>query len=967
MKYKILLGFLISGWSAIAQVVDPFVVENSTDQEQWVQSRLDKMSIDEKIGQLFMLNVYSDDRTDKSGVRKMIRKYHIGGLIFFQGTPQKQAELYNYYQTKSDIPLLIGFDGEWGLDMRLENTFKYPFNMTLGAVEDNDLIEQFGYQIGFHHKRIGVQINFAPVVDINTNPKNPIIGNRSFGENPVRVTEKAKYFIRGMQSAGVMANAKHFPGHGDTSTDSHKALPFLDFDRERLDAVELYPYKELVKTDLASVMVGHLEVPALVEEKGLPTSLSYSVVTKLLQEELGFQGLVFTDALNMKGAANYGELGAVDLKAFLAGNDMLLYSNDIASGFKTLKKAYKKGVFDEERLDRSVRKILRAKYWAGLNAKSSVEINGISQDIHTEKDDLLLEKLYDAAITLVKNKELPYEDLSEKTAYIHLGDASGDAFYNALSFYQKVDQIDGLSPDLEIQIKKYDRVIIGYHKSDDKFWRSFDFSETEKGVIQKVSKSNATTLVAFTSPYALMQLEDMSDLNQVVVAYQNANVAQRLAAEKLFGARAFKGTLPVGIDSQFHEGHGLKTMAVERLGFTTPLGVGVDAKKLDEVDRLMRVVIDSSMAPGLVVLAARDGKVFYHKSMGYHTYEKEQPTEQDDIFDLASVTKIIGGLPMLMKGYQANRFALDDNLGSHFPQLKGSNKDTVSVREALAHVGRLQAWIPYYKSTIDSTTSLPLERYYKKEQDSVFSIKVANDLYLDASFKDEIYQQIADEDQLKNTGYRYSGLLYYLIGDWVERNYNLSLDRANSSFFYEPLGAYTLGYNPIDSGLDADRVVPSEEDDYFRHQVLKGYVHDMGAAMMGGVNGNAGLFGNAYDVLKMMQMYLQGGSYGGKRYLDASTIRVFNQRYYESDGVRRGLGFDKPALEEGVYASADSASADSFGHSGFTGTFAWADPDTGLVYIFLSNRVYPTMTNNLLGKSNMRTRIHQAFYEALLN
>ncbi|MGB0837177.1 MAG: glycoside hydrolase family 3 N-terminal domain-containing protein [Flavobacteriaceae bacterium] len=969
MNRYFILPLLLFGLLTQAQQKDPFITKDFKEQQLWVDQTLSSMSLDQKIGQLFMFNAYSDKRMNPKFVKKMIRKYHIGGLIFFQGTPEQQAELYNSYQSKSKIPLIVGFDGEWGLDMRLDNTFKYPFNMTLGAISNNALIEAFGRQIGLHHKRIGIQINFAPVVDINTNPANPIIGNRSFGENKVNVSQKAEAFIKGIQSVGVISNAKHFPGHGDTSTDSHKTLPFLDFDLARLDSIELYPYYRLMDTGLGSVMVGHLNVPALETEENLPTSLSYKVVTELLQEDMGFKGLVFTDALNMKGAANYGSPGAVDLKAFMAGNDMLLYSNDVEAGFKSIKKAFKEGQFSMDRLDKSVRKILKAKYWAGLNDYHKIPIGGIAQDIHTPKDDALKEELFANAITLVKdkNRALPIYDLNnKKTAYIHLGDVSGEAFYERLNSYESVDQLSFEDPDLLEELKNYDRVIIGFHKSDEKFWKSYKFSEKELQQLNQLAKGPNTILCVFTSPYALLQIEDFSEIETIVVSYQNDEVAQGLTAEILYGARAAQGHLPVSIGISFKEGTGLRSIAIQRLGFASPSAVGVDAEKLKEVDQLMEKVIDSAMAPGLVVLAARNGKVFYQKSKGKLVYDGVSSVNNNTVYDLASLTKVLGGLPMMIKAEQDGYYSLDDRLGEVFEVLEGSNKEKISMKEALSHVGRLKAWIPFFKETLDSVSHQPMDVYYRSEFSQEYAIKVAEDLYLLTSYKDSIYDKIADSSLREEEGYKYSGLLFYLIPQYIESLYGKEFSTLNESLFYDQLGAESLGYLPLEE-MSNENIAPSEMDDYFRHQELQGYVHDMGAAMMGGVSGNAGLFGNALDVAKMMQMFLQGGYYGGHQYLRTSELQKFTKAYYTEDLVRRGLGFDKPSLDPEISSSAVSASELSFGHSGFTGTFAWADPATGLVYIFLSNRVYPSMENNKLSESDMRTRIHEAFYEALMN
>jgi len=340
IKKIVLFIFLLNVAFSEAQNTDPLQTNDAKAQAKWVDSILNKMTLDEKIGQLFMVQAYSNkDEKHRMSIDSLIKNYHIGGLIFMQGTPEKQAVLTNNFQSASKIPLLIGFDGEWGLDMRLKDTYRFPWNMTLGAITDNKLLEDFGAQLGKHCKRLGIDINFAPVVDININPENPIIGNRSFGENRENVTQKALSFVKGMQSQHVLSNAKHFPGHGDTATDSHKALPILDFDFERLDSIELYPYKTLINNNLTSLMVAHLSVIGLEENKDCPTSLSYQVITKLLKEKLNFEGLILTDALNMKGVSNYAELGDVNLQALLAGNDMLLIPTDVPLATATIKTA----------------------------------------------------------------------------------------------------------------------------------------------------------------------------------------------------------------------------------------------------------------------------------------------------------------------------------------------------------------------------------------------------------------------------------------------------------------------------------------------------------------------------------------------------------------------------------------------------------------------------------------------------
>ena len=384
LKKLLFISLLVIYVSTCGQNLDPLRTEDYYAQEKWVDSILSPMTIDEKIGQLFMIQAYSNlDSVHENKIKEMIQKYHVGNLIFMQGTPIKQAQLTNTYQSLSEIPLMIGFDGEWGLEMRLQNTYRFPWNMTLGAIQDNTLIRKFGEHLGRHAKRIGIHVNFAPVVDINTNPLNPIIGNRSFGESKQNVTLKAIEFSQGMQSEGVLANAKHFPGHGDTATDSHLKLPVLNFNKERLDSIELYPYKRVFDAGMASVMTAHLSIPVLESNPKLPTSLSPKVVTDLLKEKLGFLGLIFTDGLNMKGAANYSSSAEINLAAIQAGNDVLLIPQDVPASINLIKNAIDSGVLSLERIDESVRKILLAKYKVGLHLYKPIDTLNLIKDLNT--------------------------------------------------------------------------------------------------------------------------------------------------------------------------------------------------------------------------------------------------------------------------------------------------------------------------------------------------------------------------------------------------------------------------------------------------------------------------------------------------------------------------------------------------------------------------------------------------------
>jgi len=968
-KTLFLFALLFVSIQIQAQQPDPLRTNDYQNQQEWVDSIMANMSVRQKIGQLIMVAAYSNrDNEHQAFIEKLIKKNEIGGLIFMQGSPYKQATLTNIYQSKSKVPLLIAFDGEWGLNMRIDSTYRFPWNMSLGAIRDNQLLKDLGHRIGQQHKRMGIHVNFAPVIDINTNPANPIIGNRSYGENKYNVTQKASAFIKGLQAENVLACGKHFPGHGDTAMDSHKTLPSILFDKERIDDVELYPYKQLFPEKLGSVMTAHLSIPALEKDKTIPTSISKNVVTHLLKEELGFNGLIFTDALNMKGASNFAETGAIDLAAFLAGNDVLLFPQDVPKAISFIIKAYNNKEFTDSRLDESVKKILKAKYWVGLAQYQSVVLENLQADLNTIDDDILHRKLIDASVTLLKNKDIyPIKDVSQNIAYIKLGDADADEtpFVNMLKKYTAVSVVKQRNiRRLLHQLEHFDLVIVGFHKSNAHPWKAYKFSKEELKLLQKISKKNKLILSVFASPYSLLQLDNFDNIEGVVLAYQNSVYAQELTAQKIFGAIETKGKLPVSIHD-YKEGFGLFSHAIKRLSYGIPEEVGMSSQKLNRIDSIAKIVIDKKMAPGMQVLVARNSKVIFHKTYGYHTYEKKKKTKQDDIYGLASVTKILGGLPLIMKAEEEGKFDLDDTMGMHMPILKGTNKDTIVIRKALAHVAQLQAWINYYPTTFDSITKKPLPMYYRNKYSKDFNIEITNKLYLRSDYRDTIYAQIAKSDLREKKAYKYSGLIFYLLKGFIENTYGEKMNVLDDKWFYEPLGAKTLTYIPLEK-FSIERMVPSEIDTYFRHQTIQGTVHDMGAAMMDGVSGNAGLFGSANDLAKMMQMYVQGGFYGGKRYFKSKTIDKFNKRYYAKDSVRRGLGFDKPQLNPEILATCGCVSDKSFGHSGFTGTFAWADPKSGIVYIFLSNRTYPTMDNRQLYKEDIRSKTQQLVQDALI-
>ncbi|SEP63182.1 glycoside hydrolase family 3 N-terminal domain-containing protein [Flavobacterium urocaniciphilum] len=959
---RLLILFLVFSQTIISQNKI-----NTQSEQVWVDSTYNSMSFDEKVGQLFMIAAYSNKKEDHAqDLEKLITKYKIGGLIFFQGGPNRQAKLTNRFQAKSKIPMLIGIDAEWGLSMRIDSTHSYPWNMTLGAVQDNSLIEKMGKQMAAQSKRLGIHFTFAPVVDINTNPLNPIIGNRSFGETKENVAEKSVAYMNGLQSLGVFATAKHFPGHGDTSTDSHHALPMVNFTRERIDEIELYPYKELIKNGLSSVMVAHLNVPSLEPTENLPTSISPKVVTDLLKNELKFEGLIFTDALNMKGASNFKQPGDIDLAAFLAGNDVLLFAENVPKALEKFKEAYNSKILTDERLAYSVKKILKYKYKVGLNNYCPIEMINLYSDLNLPEYKALNLELFENAVTVLKNENeiLPIKRLdTEKIAYVKIGDGDSSVFVEKLREYADVKILTTNNLDsLLVEIDDYTKVIVGYHKPEG-IWKKNEMTFKEINWIDKICKKSNAILAFFTKPYSLLKIPSFDESKGLIEAYQNHEYAQLVTAEIIFGAKEAKGKLPVSLKKNFSANDGLNTKSAKRLGYSFPEKVNMNADVLAKIDSIANYAIKNKVTPGMQILVARRGQIVYKKSFGYHTYDTIQKVQNSDIYDLASLTKVLSTLPNIMQDYEKGKINFKSTLGELIPSYKHSNKADINILDMLTHQAKLPAWTPFYAKTLD-TLKKPSELYYRNFKSKDFPYKVSNNLYLRKDYNDTIINFIKETALLPYKQYKYSDYSFILFKEYLEKTHHKSLDKLSDENFYKILGAYTTTYNPLDK-FELDRIIPTEIDKYFRYETIQGYVHDMAAAMQGGVGGHAGLFSNSLDVAKIMQMYLQKGTYGGYEFFTPETFDTFNTCYFCKIGNRRGAGFDKPQLgSEGPTCGCTTKA--SFGHTGFTGTMVWADPEKELVYVFLSNRTYPdSNAANKLSKLSIRENIQKIIYESL--
>jgi beta-glucosidase-like glycosyl hydrolase/CubicO group peptidase (beta-lactamase class C family) len=937
--------------------------------DKWVEAKMAEMNDEQRLGQLFMLGAYPQKGAeDELRIAQMIATYHIGGLIYFKGSPTRLAALNNKYQGLSRLPLLIGIDGEWGVSMRLDSAIRFPRQLTLGAIRDNKTVYNFGRFVAKECKRLGIHINFAPVVDVNNNPANPVIGDRSFGEDMKNVALKAEAYMLGMQDNQVLACAKHFPGHGDTDVDSHYDLPKLMQSRQRLDSLELYPFRYLIEKGVASIMVAHLEIPALDSTPNLPATLSPLVVKKLMKEEMGFEGLAITDALNMAGVTKHHALGESDLKALLAGNDILLMTQDMAAARKKILQAIKDGRLTWDDLNARVRRVLRAKYRAGLHNYKPLDLKNVVADIATAEGEALREEIYAKSLTLVANNDnlLPIAPANAaKVATIAIGSATKTSFQTELdrfginNHFQAGHSIVGKQADKYASLKKYDAVIVSLYNIGKLPKDGYNISPSAIEFVKELNKSTKVILVAFGNPYSIQYFDSLST---VAVAYDDERQIQQLMAQAVVGALPIDGVLPINT-ARFKCGTGVITKATRMSFATRPEVVGLSSSKLNKIDAIAKEMIAQKAAPGCQVLVVKNGKIAFHKAYGHHTYDKTQTVKLNDVYDLASVTKIAATTISLMKLYEEGQLNLDKTLGDYLPQLKGSNKESLLIREVLTHNSGLTAWIPFYKNTLDSLKK-PQTKYYKNKTEGDYCVRVSPNLYFCKTATDSvIWHRIHDAPQESKT-YRYSDLGFILFTNLVQNLSQKPLDQYAYDNFYAPMGLTEINYNPTDHNIKRSRIIPTEKDDYFRHQVVQGDVHDMAAAMIGGVSGHAGLFSTATDLAAVFQMLINDGDYMGKQYLEPTTVQLFTAQ--QNTNSRRALGFDRKenGSDKKSVNVAYQASERTFGHLGFTGIGAWADPDEQIIYIFLSNRTYPTGENNKLNSLGIRTRIHEAIYDA---
>lgn len=936
----------------------------------WADSVFATLTPEERIAQLFMVAAYSNkDAKHEAEVEKLIREQKIGGLIFFQGGPVRQANLTNRFQKASKVPLMISIDGEWGLAMRLDSTVCYPRQMTLGAIQDDSVIYRMGKEIARQCKRMGIHVNLAPVADVNNNPNNPVIGTRSFGEDKYNVARKAVMYMKGLQDGGVLANAKHFPGHGDTDKDSHKTLPVISHSRARLDSLELYPFREMIKNGLGSMMVAHLYIPSLDSTLNTASTLSKNVVDQLLKKDLGFEGLIFTDALNMKGVSKFFQPGEVDVKALLAGNDVLLFAENVPLAISEIKKAIGAGKITQEEIDKRCIRILRAKEWCGLGRQAAVNMTNLYEDLHTPEAEYVRKLCFEKAITVLGSKKdmLPLQGTNKKRiATVALGVKEQTPFQDMVSLYTRADHYcipkNFKSEHLDTLNKylgSYDLLLVSIHNLSLRPDQDYGFSAKLQSLMNRLIITRPSVVVLFSNPYLLGSLDTVAKAQHLVMGYEENDYSQEAAAMAIFGGIRANGKFPVTASPDFKVGSGRDCGDPTRLAFSIPEEFGVPGSGFRVVDSIVFNGIKEKAYPGAQLLVMKDGKVMYYQAYGSHTYSGKRSVKKTDLYDLASVTKIASSTAALMKLMGEKQIELDQTLGYYLPELDSSNKAGLTLRQVMTHQAGLKDWIPFWMKTVKKGVQKP--GVYSKISTDEFPYRVSEKMYIHKTYRDTIWKRIVDSELGDSGKFKYSDLGYYFLQRIIEKKTSSTLDRYVSENIYQEMNLPTLMYKPRDK-FKLREIAPTEYDARFRKQLVWGDVHDQGAAMMGGVAGHAGLFSNAVDLAAVMQLFLDHGKYYGKRILDSAVVAECIKCQYCPNN-RRGIGFDKPEPDSTKGSPVPGCvSTESFGHSGFTGTFAWADPKNNVVVILLTNRVFPDAEKNKLVKIGTRSLVLEEVY-----
>ena len=937
----------------------------SQNSEKEIEKLMSQMTLKEKVGQLIMIGADTDlNKKYCEKILKDIDSNKVGGVCFFKGKSDNLPKLINKYNSVCKIPLLVSIDGEWSLSMRFTDLAPFPRAMAFGALDSSDysLVYQQANIIGKQCNTLGIHINFAPAVDINLNPANPVINTRSFGQNKWRVSLLSEQYIKGLQDNNVMAVIKHFPGHGDTDLDSHLSLPTINHSKDFIDTVDLIPFKHNIEKGVWGAMIAHLNVPALNKKYTYPASINPDIIQGYLIDKLKFEGLIFTDAMNMKGLTNDYPDGRAQVLALKAGVDILLMPNNTDSAMNAILSAIENGELSKELIDKKCRKVLEWKYRLGvMNPKAEPKALTKKQKAEIEQ---LCDSIAPKILTLLENKDniipLSQKDTNE-VIFVSLDDKDYSCFikqakkYKEIIYYsfEKKSRNEDLEKLLSVLDSSKTVILAASGGVNSKKESNYGISQQSLELLSCIQETKAKNiLLLFANPYVLESIDTICDYNALIVAYQNTSQLQTAAAKSIFTPHNFTACLPVDA-SVIYKAAADFAIALPQKEYS----------KFSKIDSLINYGISQEAYPGAQVLIAKDGEIIYKKNAGYQTYYNKVWINDSSVYDIASLTKVMATTLALMKLYDEKKFSLDDRLSNYLPMLKKTDKRKITIKEALSHCGRLKAYLPIWihalkKAEEDST----LFSWQPENTGDYFQL--TDSLYINKKYREDIFKQIIDSPLNPKHKYVYSDLGFILLGELVEVLSGKTLDVYLEENFYKPMNLSHTHFRPKEKE-DIENIVPTIEAVDFRNSQIRGNVHDETSALLGGVAGHAGLFSTAEDLFAICQMLLNKGEYNGIRYIDSTTVDLFTRTHFAEHNNRRGLGFDKPLLKGKSSHTSQYASKKSYGHSGFTGTYLWIDPENQTILIFLSNRVYPDAKTNKLARLNIRTDIHDLIYEIL--
>lgn len=951
----LVLIFLISNKLLIAQID-----WNNKEANLYANHYLSKLSWDEKIAQLIFQGIKIDANDSKifKRFKNQLDTLCPGGIILLKMNSKDYVNLREISDKCGKPPIIFTIDGEWGLGMRFTDFNSLPRFMTISAAGDDSLFFYYGKIISKHFSLAGIPINYTPVLDINDEPLNPVIGTRAISDDPLEVIKRAELFINGLNEYNVLPVIKHFPGHGNTTIDSHFNLPFLDMPIDVFNSKHLLPFSYFTNQNVPFLMVGHLSYPAYTHDS-LPATVNPILTKNLLRDTLHFDGLVFSDALNMKALADL-PYDSMIIKALNSGIDILLLPDNPYKVVSIIKQAVKDKKIDSLEIENKVKKILIAKYFIvsefPLNNYKHYLSNKYINTYNTEIDSLS-QIIYSKAITLLKNENaipLKYDYgkiamlniVKNKPAYI---DNIWSIYFNYDNYYLKDTLV------LKKNFNKYDYIFVNL------FVGSMNNNNGRDSLtidwLEKISKQHKVILNIIGQPFILAKIKNPDNFTAITTTYDIDSIAISMLAEKLVGNSTFEGKLPIAINEHFYKGLGLHTDSLTNIiRFNNPpLG------NITTVDDIMQLALLNSTFPGAVVLAIKDKQIIYYKTFGHITYDaKAEQINRYTLYDLASLTKPLATTLAIMKLFEDGKLDLQSPIYKYIPELHNSNIGKIKIDRILTHSAGLPPFINFFE--IYSPTKYP-ELYSKLTKSDYY--QVADSLFVNKTIKDSIIIYLKKNiTPNPNIGTVYSDIGFILLKYAVENITKMELDEYIYQNFYKPLNIKRLCYQPLKK-YSKKEIAPTEYDSTFRKQLIWGHVHDGNAALLGGISGHAGLFGNAESIAILLQMLLDSGEYGGVKFLNQETIQKFTSVYFDKN--RRGLGFDKPALNGQESPACELASSQSYGHYGFTGTMFWVDPQYDLIYIFLSNRVYPTSKNTKISQQSIRTKVQQAIYESIIN